>query len=314
MAVFLQKYQILAALALVALAWVLWQLRLVIGLSLAAYIIAAATLPAIDWLVRHRAPRLLALFVVYGGIVGGLALAGVLITIPLRSSLSDLLKVFDRSEGIFSRILNLDFSGIFGLFSGQTFEVAGMTITFFTMTAAAIVLSIYLSYDWHRIKRSVASLGDRALIERVIDLQAKEIGGWMYGQLVLSAAVGVLVGIGLFVLGIPHALMLAIAAALFELVPYIGPVLASLPAVLLAFQESLTLTLAVAALYLGVQQLENHLLVPLIMHRAVRIHPIIILLVVLVGFTFFGVFGALVAVPFSTMVLTTWKTIRTHRS
>ena len=94
-----------------------------------------------------------------------------------------------------------------------------------------------------------------------------------------------------------YALALALLAGLLEIVPYLGPILSAIPAILVAFVQSPPLALFVLILYVVVQQIENHILVPKIMGRAIGVNPVIILVAVLLGFKIAGMLGMLLAVP-----------------
>ncbi len=128
------------------------------------------------------------------------------------------------------------------------------------------------------------------------------MGAWVRGQLFLSLVIGVLVYIGLFLLNVPYALTLAIAAGVLEVVPVIGPIVASIPGILLAFTISPVLALGVAVMYFVVQQLENHLIVPQVMGRAVGLNPLVVILAIAVGSRLLGIMGALLAVPLTVVL------------
>jgi predicted PurR-regulated permease PerM len=105
------------------------------------------------------------------------------------------------------------------------------------------------------------------------------------------------------ILGVPSALPLAILAGLLEIVPTIGPVIAAVPAVLVGFTVSPVIGIAVASLYFLVQQLENHLIVPKIMQKAVGVNPLVTILSLGVGFQLGGPIGAILAVPILIVLL-----------
>ena len=119
----------------------------------------------------------------------------------------------------------------------------------------------------------------------------------MQGQLILSLLVGILSYIGLTIFNIPYALPLAMIAGIMEVVPVIGPIISALPAVFLAFTISPFLSIVVAIMYLVIQQLENHLIVPQVMRRAVGLNPLIVILAIAIGSRLLGISGALLAVP-----------------
>lgn len=134
-------------------------------------------------------------------------------------------------------------------------------------------------------------------IGNTIDTLEKKLGGWARGQLILMFSVGLLTYIGLALLGVPYAFPLAILAGLLEIVPYIGPILAAIPAVIIGFGISSVIGLATAALAFLIQQLENYVLVPKIMEKSVGVNPVITLLALSIGFRMAGVAGAIVSIP-----------------
>jgi len=115
--------------------------------------------------------------------------------------------------------------------------------------------------------------------------------------LLLMIVVGVLVYLGLFALGVEYALPLAVIAGLFEVIPTIGPVLSAIPALLVGFGTSFSLGVWVLVLYIVVQQLENSLIVPNVMGRAVGYSPLTTLLIVFAGAQLFGIGGAVLSIP-----------------
>ena len=109
--------------------------------------------------------------------------------------------------------------------------------------------------------------------------------------------IGVLTYLGLIALGIPYALPLAIFAGILEIVPGIGPIVSSIPAILLGFTVSPVMAAAVAALYFLIQQLENNLIVPNIMRRVAGVNPLVTMVSIAIGLKLAGVLGAILAVP-----------------
>jgi len=131
-------------------------------------------------------------------------------------------------------------------------------------------------------------------------------GRWIRGQLILGAVVGVATFVGLIVLGelvdpvfLSFAVLLAVVAGVLELVPVIGPILSMIPTLVLAFaaDDPVRAAIAVVALYLIVQQLENHVLVPQIQGDAVELHPSVVILALIAGSALFGLLGAILSVP-----------------
>ena len=136
----------------------------------------------------------------------------------------------------------------------------------------------------------------------------------MQGQLLLAVIVGVLVFLGLTILGVKHALLLAVVAAMFEIIPVFGPILAAVPAVALSFLDGgLTLGLLVIALYVIVQQFESHLIHPLVVTRVVGVPPLLVILSIIVGAQLAGFLGILLSVPIAATIQELVKDVKTGR-
>ena len=138
-------------------------------------------------------------------------------------------------------------------------------------------------------------LGDRLVIV-VKDIEER-LGAWVRGQLLLALIIGLASYLGLFILGISYVLPLALIAGILEMVPIIGPIISAIPAIIVALTVSPGLALAVAALYIIIQQLENNLIVPTVMHKVLGMPPLAILLALMVGGRLGGVVGIILAVP-----------------
>jgi len=130
----------------------------------------------------------------------------------------------------------------------------------------------------------------------------KKLGRWLQGQLFLGIIVGTLVYMGLCFLNIKYALLLAIFAGVLEIFPYIGPVIAAVPAVIIGFLQAPILGLWVLVLYVAVQQLENYLIVPLVIGRVVGLNPIIVIMALLIGAKLGGILGMILAVPITAVL------------
>ena len=125
----------------------------------------------------------------------------------------------------------------------------------------------------------------------------QKLGSWVRGELILMLIVGLMSYIGLMFLGIEFAIPLAFLAGLLEIVPNIGPTVATIPAILVALGHSPVLALAVTALYFLIQQLENNFIVPKVMSRAVGLSPLVVIISLLIGLKIAGLAGAILAVP-----------------
>ena len=137
----------------------------------------------------------------------------------------------------------------------------------------------------------------------------------MQGQLLMSVLVMVLVYIGLLIIGIPHALLLAVLAGVFELIPLFGATLAAIPALFIAYiSGGATVTLIVAGLYIVVQQLEGNIIYPLVVKKVVGVPPIISIIALVIGGTLGGFLGVLISVPVAAAVIEFVSDFEKHKS
>lgn len=182
----------------------------------------------------------------------------------------------------------------------QLVEVGATAAHWVVNFVTIFVLAFYWLVERARIKRALLRLvpARRAKDVNAVWVEVEEkLGGWVRGQLILMLAVGVAAGIGFFFIGLPNWLLLAVAAALLEMIPLLGPVLAFAPAVLVALAIDPVKALIVVAYAVVVQQIEGNVLVPRVLGRTVGISPLTVLLGILIGAVLYGLPGALVAVP-----------------
>lgn len=171
-----------------------------------------------------------------------------------------------------------------------------------------LIISFYLLKDAERITSYLGGLAPPGYQEELSQL-VKEIGqiwdSFLLGQIILSSAVGGITAATMWIVGVKNALLLGILAGILEIIPNLGPALAALPAVALAFflgSEHLALSngwfaLLVAGLYVAIQQVENNFLVPRIIGRSVNLHPVVVIVGTIVGAMVGGILGIFLAAP-----------------
>lgn len=181
-------------------------------------------------------------------------------------------------------------------------RIYGFVLGLFSNALAMIfllVLTFYLTLEKSSLQDRIAKLfiGQEDRIKHLFVRIEEKLGSWLRGQLMLTVIIGVTTYTGLTILQIPYALPLALIAGVMEVVPVIGPIISSLPAIGLAFTISPILAGGVAAMYFVIQQLENHIIVPQVMKRAVGLNPLVVILAIAVGGRLLGVVGGVLAVP-----------------
>ena len=190
-----------------------------------------------------------------------------------------------------------------GFLSGgadMLYSSATAVISTTAQVALIFLVSVYFLYDYPRFVanfRRHIPVKYRPVLADVADKADVAVGGYVRGQLLISVVLGVMVWIGLSLVGVPLATAIAFIAALFNLVPYLGPVIGAVPAVLLGLTVSpLTAVLAIVV-FIVANQLEANLLSPMILSRSTNLHPVTVLLAIMTGLSLYGLVGALVAVP-----------------
>jgi len=201
----------------------------------------------------------------------------------------------DLGTGFGSALEGLLTGGPSVLFSGATAVIS------VTLQIALIVLaSVYFLYDYPRFLanfRRHIPVRYRPVVADISEKADVAVGGYLRGQLLITSILGVLVWLGLTIIGVPLATAIAFIAALFNLVPYLGPVIGAVPAVLLGLTVSPLTALLAIVVFTVANQLEGNVLSPMILSRSTNLHPVTVLLAIMAGLGLFGLIGALLAVP-----------------
>lgn len=168
-----------------------------------------------------------------------------------------------------------------------------------------LVVSFYLSLSRGALDdflRSILPPQFEAYIHGLWIRAQYKMGRWLQAQLLLSLIMGTIVGIGLGILGVKYAFLIAAVTSVLEIVPYVGPIVAGGIATLLALSQSPVLGLWTLIFFVVAQQLENHILVPLLIKKLVGLNPVAIILAILIGAKLGGILGILLAVPVAAAV------------
>lgn len=289
-----------------------------------AVIVASAIEPAIEWLKERKVPRILGVVLIYL-IIAFIFFFLFYLVVPLI--LEELRSLSLSYPALRERLLSgIGEAGTFPLFSllGTNFEeilrvptkyigdigggvvdflgnVFGGLLSFFLI----VVFSFYLAAQEKGIEGFLRLITPLKYEPYAVDLwerSQRKLGRWFRAQLLLGAVVGVLIFFGLTFFGVPHALFFAVLAAVFEIVPVVGPILAAVPALISAFLSSTVLGLTVVGLYIVVQQLESHVIVPVVMRKTVGLSPLVVVLSLLIGAKLGGIFGILLSVPITAVL------------
>lgn len=304
--------------------WFLWFIRDIVLLLVVSIIIASALEPLAARLQQFRIPRPLSVLAVYLVVIAALGGVGTVLIPALGAEIRDLARVLPDAYARFLQLLGgaglfLDTpqaieqlqAGLINLGDFLTSSAGGFLATTKTLFGSVLavvlvlIISFYLVVNRHGLVafiRSITPAQHQAYAIGLVERAQRRIARWAGAQLLLGVIVGVLVYLGLWGLGIRYALALALLAGFLELIPVLGPIIAAIPAILVGLTESLVLGLLVLLLYVVIQQVENHILVPVIMQRALGLNPLVTVIAVLVGAKLAGFLGVLLAVPIATIL------------
>lgn len=302
----------------------LYLIRDIIAILFISLVVASALDPLIDSFQRRKIPRAIGILVIYLVIIGAISLAVVLIVPPIVEQVKQITTSFpDYYERLVELYSNFqEFSIRYGVegsvqdsLDSLNNALAQLGAGIFTASSrffggvitlfAVLVIVFYLTIGETGIKEFFRSLAPAKyqpyLIQKFNQIQ-KKLGMWLRGQLILSLIIFLLIFIGLTILGVKYALVLALIAGLAEFIPFVGPLISAIPAIFLTFADSPLKALLVIILYIIVQQLENQIIVPKVMQKSVGLNPIIVIIVMLIGAKIAGVLGVILAVPTATII------------
>jgi predicted PurR-regulated permease PerM len=317
--------------------WTIWMTALAVIILWAAYLVRDVLLliymsgllavgfsPIVRLIERQsflpigtrRFPRWLAILVLYLFIIGVLVGLGFLVVPPLVHQAQQLWgalpEMFDRAQaflvqkGLLTQPLTMKeamarapvskggdaVTTVFGAIAG----VVGGVFGFLTI----LILTFYLLVEADQLRASMLRLFParrRARVDAVSRDITVKVSAWLAGQLVLGAIIGSTSALGLWLIGVPFFYVLALISGVGELIPVVGPILSSIPAVLVATSVSWKASLFVIIFFVIQQQFENHVLVPKVMARQVGVSAVTVIVSLLIGGKLLGIVGAILAVP-----------------
>ena len=318
---------------------VLWfavgALEQAVFIFLVAGFIALVLNPLVRLLGRVRIPRFIAVFLVYVAFVAAVALIVVIIWPPFLNQMNNLVDNLpgmgaDVGSGIQSLQnladrYNLDVDVEQALrdlaaeaskripAAGQGLLGFGVEVArFITVAFVIVVISIYMLLDGRRIGRFIAGHFPTGLQDGELYVARAQdaVVDYVKAQVLLSAALGASVSLVMYILGVTgvfpngskYALFFGVWTAFMEAIPYIGPVLAAVPPTLVALFHAPITALWVIVVFILIQQVEGHILVPVIMGSRFRVHPLIVIFAILAGGEIHGVVGMLLAIPMIPLV------------
>jgi len=314
---------------LLVLVWIVYRFRQIISPLAIAVILAYILNPLVKFLTaKTRLSRTLVVVSVYLALVAILGLVIVSfvpsliqqvmnINVNFQDILEHISRFFEQPLFIFGFYVDLldVYKEVSGTLQNIISPLASRTVSFLLGLASGfawfifiLIVSFYLLRDASKLCRALDKLVPADYREEVRWLVGEINDIWsafFRSQLVLCAVVGAVVGVTMRVVGVRNALILGIIAGVLEIIPNVGPTIAAIPAVLIAYFQGSThlplsngwFALLVIGLYVVIQQLENNILVPRIIGRSLNLHPLVVIIGVIAGARLAGILGMFLAAP-----------------
>jgi predicted PurR-regulated permease PerM len=315
---------VLVAAAVLGALYLIYLLRTVIGLVLIAAFFALAIAPAVNWLNERKVPRAMAILLVYLGIGGTIFGIGLLLVPPVVSGVENLsndvpgyvddlrnnktIREYDDRYHISDKLQEQadqlpsklgDAAGALqdvtvGVFSKFVQLFAILVISFLLlMEGPAMLAFFYAQFPERRSKR----------IRKVAQDVSDAISGYVFGNFVISVLAGGVTYLTLTILDIPFAVPLAFLFGFLDLIPLVGATIGGIMVgIVVAFFDFPGDLIIWLAVFIGYQQIENYLIQPYVYGKAVRVHPLTVIVAILVGSSLLGILGALVAIPIAASI------------
>lgn len=305
-----------------------YKLQNLILIVLVAVIIATAVGQGTKFLARFKISRTWAVLFLYAGFFALIFSVVYLLLPPLFNDLTDLTNDLPARLNAITRVdssvdpLSSITGGLATSFSlgdlivqvqkfilqlsDSVFSTASVIFGGVLSFILILVISFYLSVQERGIENFLRVVTPLRYEEYLLDLWKRtenKIGLWFQGQLLLGILIGFTVWLGLSIMGVKYALTLGLISAVFEIIPFFGPILFAVPGVLLGFSTSAGLGVVVLAFYIVVQQLESHIIYPLVSKKVIGVPPLIVILSLLAGAELYGFLGMVVAVPLATVIM-----------
>jgi predicted PurR-regulated permease PerM len=322
------RYACLAAAVTIVLLWTLYLVRAPLLLIYVSALFATGLAPLVRIIERQRVraisrrrvPRAAAILAIYATVLGAIGGIAAAVIPPLvqqsqqfwkalpdymdqaqqrlaswglispDASFKDLLQQAPAGGGDAVAVV---LGALWGFVGGIFGVVSILLLTFYLLVDADRVFALFVRLFPRR---------DRNRVAQISELLAVKISAWLGGQMLLGLIIGSISAIGFFLMGMPYFFVLAVIAAIGEMIPMVGPLLSAIPAVLVALTVSPGLALGVAGFCWSLQLVENNILVPKVMGETVGLSAVTVIISLAIGSELLGFVGALLAVPTAAIV------------
>ena len=195
----------------------------------------------------------------------------------------------------FTKVSNYGIDGITNLLQ-SVFVIAGTVVEFFVVP----IITFYFMKDGSRMVRTFVGIFPAGYRDHLASLFLEiqhVLSRYIRGQILMSCIIAVLTFIGMWAMGVPYPMVVALLAAITEWIPIVGPIVGAAPAIILGALIDPALAVKVLIFYVVIQQIDSHLIMPQVMGAVIKLHPVVIIIALLIGGTLFGIAGMILTVP-----------------
>jgi putative permease len=307
-----------------------------------AFVINYLLAPIVDWLERKGVPRQTAILLPFIS-AAALMVFGIYKILPLIaeqfSALESQLPKYQYDLMHLVASTEQRFKGFFKLYDikfsqsvntwilNKTAELSASIPSAVSGSLTVLMLSPFFAFfmlqDGRRVSRSILSMVPNDLFELALGLRHRineQMGGFIRARFLEAAIVGVVVWVGLEALGFPYAGLLALFAGITNLIPYLGPIIGAVPAILIALiteegmiAHSMSLNLIiVTSVYFIAQLIDIVFIIPLVVARIVNLHPVTVIIVIIIGSQLMGILGMVISIPVASAIKLTFQAFYDH--
>ncbi|MDW7673157.1 MAG: AI-2E family transporter [Bacillota bacterium] len=325
------RWRLVFLLILVAFAlYFVYLVRSVLLTFILAAILAYLLNPVVNWLQRNNIKRSVAIFLIYFTVISFASIISIMGFPKLIRELNDFAEAIpiyteqvrsfvqnlqiqyqriDLPESV-KQVLDESIVSIEAYITEMVRQVADIFINFFSQLFYLImapVLAFYILKDWDSIEKRFYRMMPTQVRDKAGELLGEinlVLKKFIRGHLIVATIVGIMTAVSLSLLRVEFALTLGLIAGISDLIPYFGPIIGAIPAVLIGLLDSKALAIKVMLVMVVVQQIESNIVAPKILGDSLGLHPITIIFVLLTGGHLFGVLGMLLAVPVTAITRT----------
>lgn len=309
-------------------AYLLYRIRAVVAPLLFAGLIAYVVNPLVTCLEKREVPRSVAILVVYLLIAAGAIIMGLLVVPPLGREIVDAVEFLPRRtlglqnatrdllDGLSSANLPLALRAaidtgirrgerLLQIFASRLVDAVFLGMPQLLSIVLSPIIAFYILSDLDRLLEVGKALVPRPHQARAVQLAIeldRVLGGFLRGQVIVSALVGATTALALWLLKVKYALLLGIVVSVFNFVPYFGSILGAVPVLALAAGKSTGTVIWAAVVLVAINQVEASILIPKIMKHQLGLHPLAVILGLLAGAELLGVVGMILAIPAAAML------------